>query len=300
MRWLGVVTLCAWLAGCAPPQQVEHPSDPLLFDLVAMDRAERVVVGIPGVMTSIQVLQPMRTLERPDRAIAYFRLPGFDGRPAEESIVIDRAAQRIADLVGSYDMEHIDIIGHSTGAVIALEAAKTIRTQHPDVTVTVTGVATALPAPQPLLAGVRGAVGTVGAAVRSGSLNPRKVWLEYYRRLAFGSDVETTAETAEAADALVAANDDRITLPEDGLYRRHTRDLRRWTNPDPKRLTGTQITYYHGAVDPVFPPRPTQRFVDRLPGADITFIDGHGHLLLQTYPQVWDRIITALNTVSSD
>ncbi|WP_299042687.1 alpha/beta hydrolase [uncultured Tateyamaria sp.] len=279
---------------------MDHPSDPLLFDLVAMDRADRVVVGIPGVMTSIGVLQPMQGLERADRAIAYFRLPGFDGHPSDESIVIDRAAQRIADLVGTHDMERIDLIGHSTGAVIALEAAKAVRRQHPDVTVTVTGIATALPAPQPLLAGVRGAVGTVGAALRTGSLNRRTVWLEYYRRLAFGTDVEASTETAAAADALVAANDDRIALPEDGLYRRHTRDLQRWTNPDPEALAGARVTYYHGAADPVFPPRPTRRFVDRLPDAKITFIDGHGHLLLQTYPQIWNRITAALNHVSSD
>ncbi|WP_299612006.1 alpha/beta hydrolase [uncultured Tateyamaria sp.] len=299
MTRLGTLILCLWMVACAAPH-VADPSDPLLFDMGAMARADRVVVGIPGVMTSINVLQPIGAFETPDRAIAYFRLPGFDGRPSEESIVIDRAAQRIVDLVRTYDLDRIDIIGHSTGAVIALEAAKDLRTELPHVDVHVFGIATALPAPQPLLAGVRGAMGTVAAAARTGSLNPRTVWLEYYRRLAFGADVETTPASANAADALVEANSDRITLPEDGLYRRHTRDLRRWKNPNPETLKGTEITFFHGAADPVFPPRPTRRFVETLPDAELNFIAGNGHLLLLTYPQVWDRIGASLLSSSSD
>lgn len=293
----GALTLCLLLAACTVPQ-VAPPSDPLLFDARAMARADSVVVGIPGVMTSITVLEPMRDFESPQRAIAFFRLPGFDGRPAEESINIERAATRIADLVHMYDLKRIDIVGHSTGAVIALEAAKDLRTELPEVDVNVVGISTALPAPQPLLAGVRGAMGTAAAAVRTGSLNPRTVWLEYYRRLAFGPDVEATQTGVQAADALVAANSDRITLPKNGLYRRHTSDLRRWTNPEPETLSGTNITFFHGAADPVFPPNPTRRFVKTLPDAELHFIEGHGHLILLTYPQVWDRIETSLTSSS--
>lgn len=299
MRWLGALAASLWLAACAV-QEAAPPSDPLLYDPKALERADSVVIGIPGAMTSIRVLRPIDDLKTRDRAVAYFRLPGFDGRPGEESIVLDRAAARIARLVQTYDLKRIDLIGHSTGAVIALEAAKDIRATSPDIDVHVTGISTALPAPQPVLAGLRGAAGTAAAAARARSLNPRKVWLEYYRRLAYGPDVETRPETVAAADALVAANDSRIELPENGLYRRHTRDLRRWTNPDPEALAGTDIAFYHGAVDPVFPPRPTQRFVDTLPDARVTFIEGHGHLILLTYPQVWDRIANNLIQSSSD
>jgi len=293
MRWLTAVLLM-WLGACATPP-VTAPTDPLIFDAAKMARANHAVIGIPGALTSVRVLAPIDGFATQGRAVAYFRLPGFDGRPSEESIDLDRAAARIAQLVRTYDLGRVDLIGHSTGAVIALEAAKEIRRTNPETEVYVTGISTALPAPQPILAGVRGAAGTVAAAVRAGSLNPRKVWLEYYRRLAYGPDVDTAPQTAQAADALVAANNDRIELPEDGLYRRHTRDLRRWTNPYPEALAGATITFYHGAVDPVFPPRPTRRFVDTLPDADLRLIEGHGHLILLTYPQVWDRIAAALD-----
>ncbi|MFL4470780.1 alpha/beta fold hydrolase [Tateyamaria armeniaca] len=221
-------------------------------------------------------------------------MPGYDGRPEAEWVDIDRAAKRIATLVQQQRLDRVDLVGHSTGAVIAVEAAKAIRQTTPETDVRVHAISTALPAPQPLLAGMRGAAGTVAAAARSGSLKPRTVWLEYYRRLAYGPDAETDPQVAQAADALVAANDDRITLPSRGLGRRHTRDLRQWQNRNAAALTGAQLDYYHGAVDPVFPPRITARFVNTLPGADLHLIEGHGHLLLLTYPEVWDQITASI------
>lgn len=282
------------LAACAVPE-ASDVSDPLLLDADAMARADHAVIGIPGALTSIRVLAPLQDLNTANRAVGYFRLPGYNGRPEAEWVDIDRAAGRIAQLVGANGITRIDLVGHSTGAVIALEAAKDIRRLHPDTDVRVYAISTALPAPQPLLAGVRGAAGTVAAAARTRSLNPRTVWLEYYRRLAYGPDAQANPQVAQAADALVAANDERITLPEKGLGRRHTRDLRRWRNADAAALKGAALTFYHGAVDPVFPPRITARFVDSLPDADLTLIDGHGHLLLLTYPQVWDRIIAQIS-----
>lgn len=293
MRIAALLSL-VWLIGaCTVPQQQDR-SDPLLFDPAAMARADSAVVGFPGALTSIRVLAPLDAVATRNRAVAYYRLPGYDGRPEGEWVDIDRAAARIAGLVREYRLARIDLVGHSTGAVIALEAAKAIRQSSPQTDVRVHAISTALPAPQPVLAGVRGAAGTVAAAVRAGSLDPRVVWLEYYRRLAYGPDAGTDPQVARAADALVAANDDRITLPSRGLGRRHTRDLRRWRNPDPERLAGARLDFYHGAVDPVFPPRITARFVEGLPGARLHLIAGHGHLLLLTYPQIWDRIIAAV------
>ena len=289
MRHVALILLMGLLAACAVPKQPDA-SDPLLFDQKAMARASSAVIGIPGALTSIRVLFPLDTVATRDRAVAYYRLPGYDGRPEAEWVDIDRAAQRIARLVQEQDLKRIDLVGHSTGAVIAVEAAKAIRQTSPDTDVRVQAISTALPAPQPMLAGVRGAAGTVAAAARTGSLNPRTVWLEYYRRLAYGPDSESDPQVAQAADALVAANDERITLPSRGLGRRHTRDLRRWQNQTPMALNGAQLDYYHGAVDPVFPPKITARFVNSLPDADLHLVQGHGHLLLLTYPQVWGQI----------
>ncbi len=293
MRGL-VLVLGLWLlAACAVPEQPDA-SDPLLFDAASLARADTAVIGIPGAMSPITVLAPLQRAIAPNRAVGYFRLPGFNGRPDEEWVDIDRDAARIAVLVHEAELKRIDLVGHSTGAVIALEAAKRIRITSPDTIVHVHAISTALPAPQPVLAGVRGAAGTVAAALRKGSLNPRTVWLEYYRELAYGPDEKTDPEVAKAADQLVAANDDRIALPSKGLGRRHTRALRRWRNPNPEALAGATLDFYHGAVDPVFPPRPTARFVATLPDANLTLIEGNGHLLLLTYPEVWDIIIARI------
>ncbi|WP_299725035.1 alpha/beta hydrolase [uncultured Tateyamaria sp.] len=283
------------ISACAVPEQRGGP-DPLQFDATAMEGANSAVVAIPGALTSIRVLFPLDAVASRNRAVAYYRLPGYDGRPEEEWVDIDRAAQRIARLVQENGLVRIDLVGHSTGAVIAIEAAKVIRQTSPNTKVHLHAISTALPAPQPVLAGVRGAAGTVAAAARAGSLKPRVVWLEYYRRLAYGPGAETDPQVAQAADALVAANDDRITLPSRGLGRRHTRALRQWRNKNPERLSGAQLDFYHGAVDPVFPPRITARFVDTLPGAKLHLIAKNGHLLLLTYPQVWDRIIAEIRS----
>ncbi|WP_299687309.1 alpha/beta hydrolase [uncultured Tateyamaria sp.] len=270
-------------------------SDPLIYDQAAFARADHLVIGIPGALSPVRVMAPLKRLATQDRAVAFYRLPGFDGRPADEFVNMDFAAAHIVDTVGQGGFKRVDLVGHSTGSAIAIEAAKALRQRIPQVDVRVAAISTALPAPQPVLAGARGALGTVGAAARAGSLSPRKVWLEYYRTLAYGPNADTDPQIAQAADALVTANEGRISLPQDGLARRHTRALRRWTNPAPETLQGVEITLYHGAVDPVFPPRAVVRFADTLPRADVQLIDAHGHLLMLTYPEVWSRITSQLN-----
>ncbi|MEO0746357.1 MAG: alpha/beta hydrolase [Pseudomonadota bacterium] len=285
--------LLAMLAACAP---VPRPtSDPLIYEPAAFATADHLVIGIPGAFSPVRVMAPLERIAGPTRAVAFYRLPGFDDRPAEEFVNLDHAADTIVNTVRQGGFARVDLVGHSTGSAIALEAAKALRTSLPQVEVRVAAISTALPAPQPVLAGARGAVGTVGAAVRAGSLSPRAVWLEYYRTLAYGPNADTDPQVAQAADALVAANEGRITLPQEGLGRRHTRALRRWTNAAPDMLQGVEIILYHGAVDPVFPPRAVDRFARSMPDAELQLIDGHGHLLMLTYPEVWSRIASQLS-----
>ena len=293
MRWALCLVLLGWLASCAPPPQPK--SDPLIYDRAAFARADHLVIGIPGALSPVRVMAPLKQLETPRRAVAFYRLPGFDGRPAEEFVTLDFAAAHIAQTVRAGGFARIDLVGHSTGSVIAFEAAKRLRRDLPEVEVRVAAISTALPAPQPILAGGRAAVGTAGAALRAGSLSPRRVWLEYYRTLAYGPRAETDPNVAQAADTLVAANEGRIELPQDGLAHRHWRALRRWTNPALEALQGVEIIIYHGAVDPIFPPRAVTRFADTLPDAEVQLIAGHGHLLMLTFPEVWSRVTSQLN-----
>ncbi|MEP6018970.1 MAG: alpha/beta hydrolase [Paracoccaceae bacterium] len=285
--WLLLMCLCA----CAQPVIDERQGfDPLLFVPDDIGRAKSVVIAIPGALTSIRVLIPIEAWHTPDRTIAYYRLPGFDDRPAEDRLSVNAAASRIATFVRDGQFENVYFVGHSAGAAIALESAKAIRRIRPDTQVHVAGISTALPAPQPLLVGWRGFKGTTAAALRAGSLNPRDVWLEYYRRISYGPDVSVHAETAKRADLLVQANDDRIQLPKRGLGRRHFLAVLGWQNLTPERLDGVQMDFWHGAVDPIFPLRPVKRFVDTLPNADLHVLDNHGHVIMLTYTEIWSEI----------
>ena len=291
MRVFLMLVLTLVLSACAPPQTDERQGfDPLLFVQEDFGTTKSVVIGIPGALTSIRVLVPIEGWRTKDRTIAYYRLPGFDDRPPQEPLSINAAASRIATFVRDGQFETVYFVGHSTGAAIALEAAKAIRRIRPDTQVHVAGISTTLPAPQPALVGWRGLKGTTAAAFRARSLNPRDVWLEYYRRISFGPNVAVHAEIAERADVLVRANDDRIQLPKKGLGRRHFSAVLGWQNLGPERLDGVQMDFWHGAVDPIFPARHVARFVDTLPNAQLHVLDDHGHVIMLTYPDIWLEI----------
>ncbi|MEP6067315.1 MAG: alpha/beta hydrolase [Paracoccaceae bacterium] len=287
--WMLLVCLCA----CTPHVTDERQGfDPLLFVPEDIGRAKSVVIAIPGALTSIRVLIPIEWWRTSDRTIAYYRLPGFDDRPAEEPLSINAAASRIATFVRDGQFESVYFVGHSTGAAIALESAKAIRRTRPDTLIHVAGISTALPAPQPALVGWRGLKGASAAALRARSLVPREVWLEYYRRISYGPDASVHAETGNRADFLVQVNDDRIQLPKRGLGRRHFSAVLGWQNIDPTRLDGVQLDFWHGAVDPIFPVHHVSRFVDTLPNADLHVLDNHGHVIMLTYPDIWSEIAT--------
>ncbi len=279
------------LCACTTPIKDERIGfDPMLYDPYDFGTSKSVVIGIPGALTSIRVMVPIENWRTPDRTVAYYRLPGFDDRPTEDRLSITSAAARIATFVRDGAFDRVYFVGHSTGAAIALEASKAIRRVRPETKIHVAGISTALPAPQPLLVGWRGAKGATAAAVRARSVNPNKVWLEYYRRISFGPNVAKHAETAERADILVRANDDRIKLPERGLGRRHFLAVLGWQNPNPEALRSVQMDFWHGGVDPIFPARPVTRFVKSLPGADLHLLEDHGHVIMLTYPELWSDI----------
>lgn len=288
-----VVALALLGAACTPVPTPQ--SAPLIYKADVWGTTDAVVIAIPGAFTSIRAMTPALSMVGPDRTVAFYRLPGYDGRPPEDFINLTFAADHIATETLGAGFTQIDLVGHSTGGAIALEAAKEIKRRAPEVEVRVAAISMALPAPQPTLAGVRGALGTLAAATRAGSSKPKDIWLEYYRTLAYGDEVRREPETAAAADDLVASNASRIELPKGGLGRRHTRALRRWTNPDPQALAGVEVTLFHGAQDPVFPPRTVERFARKLPEAEVRLVEKHGHLLMLTYPRIWDLISAQLN-----
>ena len=283
------IALCLMLAACSAPTEAVHV-DPILYLRQDLGRAKAVVIGIPGALTSIKVLTPIENWHTPDRTVAYYRLPGYDGHSSDAPLSINQAASEVATFVRDGRFEAVYFVGHSTGAAVALEASKALRRDHPEIRVHVAGISTALPAPQPLLAGLRSAGGTVAAIFRARSLNPRTVWLEQYRRISYGRDASHHAEVIARANELVRQRGPQIQLPERGLGRKHFSAILGWQNNRPERLKGVDMVFWHGGVDPVFPEGAVTRFVGTLPDADLKVLDNHGHVILLTYPQIWDEM----------
>ncbi len=283
--------LCLLLIGCTAPK-VDTPASPILFEKSDIGRATSVVIGIPGALTSIKVLFPIEAYRTRKRTVAYYRLPGYDGHPKNAPLTIPRAAKELAHFVASGGFDDVYFVGHSTGAAIAIEAAKILSETQPHVQVRIAGISTALPAPQPVLSGIRSAGGTVAAAVRALSLNPRTVWIEQYRRVSYGPDASHHAEVIAKANALVRERGEQIQLPKRGLGLKHFGAIVGWQNRKPERLTDVDIAFWHGGVDPVFRSQAVARFAKSLPQADLKVLPHHGHVILLTYPEIWDEMAT--------
>lgn len=283
--------LLALLAACSasPPAPPRTPA--LLYDPAHVARARELVIATPGALTSAGILLPVKDWETPTRATAFYRLPGFDGRPAGTPVSFENAAREITALVAANGIERVYFVGFSMGNALNLEAAKRIATDLPHVKVQVAGISAALPNPGPALAGLRGAVGTLQSAIRTGSLDRRTIWLDYYRTLLYGRDVARTPADDATARQIIAARAGNIFVPTRRMGRAHTWDLIHWENPAPERLADTKIHLFHGAEDPVFPLRAARRFAADLPDATLYAYPGDGHLLLITRrDQIFDDI----------
>lgn len=285
------LVLCLMLAACAVRQDSESAS-PILYEDADLGRANAVVIGIPGALTSIKVLTPIERFRTPRRTVAYYRLPGYDEHPGSAPFSIPLAARQIAQFVESGAFDQVYFVGHSTGAAIAMEAAKRLRVSRPETEIQIAGISTALPAPQPVLSGIRSVGGTIAAAVRARSLHPRTVWIEQYRRVSYGPDASHHAEVIAKANALVRERGEQIQLPKRGLGIKHFSAILGWQNARPERLEGVDIAFWHGGVDPVFRARAVDRFAKRLPQAEVKVLNHHGHVILLTYPEIWDEMAT--------
>ncbi|WP_299370325.1 alpha/beta hydrolase [uncultured Tateyamaria sp.] len=287
MRFVYLILL-ALLSACTPRHSAESP---LFFDHAAALRADTIIVATPGALTSISVMRDLERFATPDRALVYYRLPGLDGRPQSDPFNIHAAADSIVRFVQHYDFDTVLYVGFSTGNAINLEAAKRLATERQDITQAVAGISTALPAPQPILAGVRGFAGNVSAATRVDRLSRRDIWLEYYKTLLFGGPRDQPEPVRKSAQTIADANAPRIEVPDAEIAGRHGTALLGWRNAGADRLGDVDIGLFHGARDPVFPLRAVLRFAEGLPKpATVVSYDNNGHLLMITQPRLFDHV----------
>ncbi|NHB75372.1 alpha/beta fold hydrolase [Rhodobacter calidifons] len=273
------------LAACAAR---DLPARAPLYPVAAETRArpQTVTVLLPGALTTAGVFGPARGWAGPDHLVVEYRLPGMQGEPLRPPLDIARSAQWVADLANRHPEARIQLLGYSTGAVIALEAAG--RIQHSE-RVQVVAVASATPFPGAALATLRGAVQVAGGALAIGSLNRQRVWEEYFKTLYLGTGWRRSAEKREIARRLEEAMRGRLTTPGEGRGRAQSASLLLWAPSRAALATQARITFYHGDRDPVFGLGAVRRLAARF-DARLCVLPEEGHLVFQSRPDLIRRI----------
>ncbi|QBF31277.1 alpha/beta fold hydrolase [Thalassococcus sp. S3] len=278
------------LAACAGDHRQSYalPLNPMLFEPEKIAQADTLVIGIPGALSSVGVLAPLQQWRSDRLSVAFYRLPGMDGRGRSESLSLRRAAETISIFVQSTGIKRVYFVGFSTGSAIAMESAKRLRRADPEMEIKIAGVSSAVPLPQPYIAGLKGAGDLLSAASRTGSLSRSVYWPEYFRTLLYGPRTERDAIEAASAEVLLEERQQRVTMPDVDLARSHGLALLGWTNANKADLAEVPIFLFHGEHDPVFSARAIRRFSDRLPQAEALVFKDQGHLLLLTVPGLFD------------
>lgn len=215
-----------------------------------------------------------------------YHLPGMQGEPLSPALDILRSAVWVAELANRYPEARIQLLGYSTGAAVAIEAAG--RIDHSE-RVKVAAISSATPFPGAALAALRGGLDVVASALTIGSFDRQKVWEDYYKTLYFGKGWRNSAEKRKKAGQLDEIVSGRVLAPGGGVGKAQSGSLLFWTPSTAALATKAEIRFFHGQNDPVFPLRSVQRLADRL-DAEICILPEAGHLVLQSVPDLVDRI----------
>ncbi len=279
--------LCLLAAGCTVYEQPLHDQkDPLLHNSVDIARADRLVIFVPGSLTSITMYGPADGWSRGGFADAYYRFPGLDGMPVTP-LDIEGSARRIAGLANRYPDKEVALVGYSSGAAIAILAAAQIAG---DRVVPVAAISPAVERGGGMPTLVRGASDIVRSAARAKSLDPVDVWIEYWQILLRGRNAAPIPEFRERVieTARTHRGETNLGPPEKRLAQSHARYLRSWELPENLDLSKVRLRIYVGLEDPVFSINQTLRFARQLGAEQIYGYPGEGHLLYLTQSDVFE------------
>jgi pimeloyl-ACP methyl ester carboxylesterase len=283
--WAAPPILALALAACAPPPVRSVP--PLYnVDAASPSSPDHVTFLLPGALTTADIFRSARDWGGRDHLVVEYRLPGMQGEPLSPALDIHQSALWVADLANRYPQAQIQLLGYSTGAVIAIEAAGHIdRSER----VKVVAVSSATPFPGAALAALRGGVEVIRSAVAIGSVDRQKVWEEYYKTLYFGRGWRNSPSKREAAKRLEEVVSGKVLAPRDGMGRAQSGDLLLWAPTEAALSSQARITFFHGERDPVFPLAAVRRLAARF-GAAVCVLPEEGHLMFQSQPGLIDRI----------
>jgi len=282
-----VLAVCALLAACgSKPETSDAPVTPLLFNAADIEKQDKLLILIPGSMTPLGIFDPVVEWHPKGYAFAAYRFPGMDGRPLDGPLDIARAAQTIVTLAERYPDKQIKLLGFSTGAPIAMLAARQIGPRAQ-----VAGMSSAVEFGGGAQTALRGLDDILVAAARARSLNTRKVWEDYFPVLLFGRAGARSLERADDIARITSRPKKVVVEPSFNVFKAHTMALVGWQMPDGFTLPPEQVHLYAGTADTVFRPRQVRRFAREIGGAPITFYPGLGHLLYVAEPRVFDDIL---------
>ena len=286
MRRAALVISLALAACSRVDAPADGATDPLLYAPDQVAQEDRLVIFVPGALTSVVMFAPARGWSQGNWAAAYYRFPGLDEMP-DAPLDIDGAARRIADFANAHPGKEIALVGYSSGAPIALLAAAQI---DGDRVVPVAMISPAVERGGGLPTLARGAGDIVRAAARAQSLDPVQVWIEYWQILLRGRDAPPIPTFRERIIETARADEGERPLgpPETRLARSHSRTLQYWELPEDLDLSHVRLRIYAGLEDPVFSTAQTLRFA-RLLGQDRIYgYPGEGHLMYLTQPDVFE------------
>ena len=280
--WLALAAGLA-LAACAKPPTAARPP---LYTTGAATTPDQITFLLPGALTTARIFGPANDWATPTHRVVEYRLPGMRGEPLTPPLDLMRSARWVADYANRYPDARINLLGYSTGAAIAIEAAGLIDNSA---RVKVAAISSATPFPGAAIAFVRGGIGVAGSAIAAGSLNRRVVWEEYFITLYLGAGWRQSPDKREQAKRLRKAFEGQINTPGEGRGRSQSASLLLWTLSPEALASQADITFFHGESDPVFPLARVLRLAALL-DAPVCVLPEDGHMPLLSRADLMDRV----------
>ncbi|MCX7289428.1 MAG: alpha/beta hydrolase [Rhodobacterales bacterium] len=282
-RLVLALTAAFLLVACSPPPVTVRPP---LYTAGAAAAPDQITFLLPGALTTAGIFGEANAWNSDSHLVIEYRLPGMRGEPLDPPLDILRAAGWIAAYANRFPKAQINLLGYSTGAAIAIEAAG--RIDHSE-RVKVVAISTATPFPGAALAFARGGIGVAGSAIAAGTLDAQTVWDEYFITLYLGSGWRNSSEKRALAEEIRRSFEGQINKPGEGRGRSQSASLLLWTLSTEALASDAAITLFHGENDPVFPLSEVRPLAARL-GATLCVLPEDGHMTLLSRADLIDRV----------
>ncbi len=277
------------LSGClGVPYTDQSPQDPLIYDPAKLARAEKIVIFIPGVLSSINIFDETAFWEDAGYARVFYRYPGLDDLPLDHRLTPETAAARIAAFANSHPDKKIALVGYSTGGPIALIAAPQI--VDPE-RLHIAAISTAVEYGGGIPTALRGLRDIIRAVAATGSLARGPVWERFWAGLLYGPDAFDDPRFADRLERDIALGEKIYVKLDPVLALAHTLALPNWELPSDLDLGQIPVAFFVGLNDQVFSTAQTLDFAHEIGDVPVYGYPEQGHLLFFTRPDVFVDIL---------